>query len=210
MQVLVPFDARQPKSRLADVLTEDERLAFARVMLDDVLDTLDEAGHTPRVLSTAPLDTAVPVAVDERPLTDAVNDALGEQETPVGIVMADLALVTTDALEALFGTAGDVVIAPGLGGGTNALVIRQPEFRVDYHGTSVRDHRDAATEIGATVAELDSYRLGVDIDDSTDLVEVLLHSRGGAADWLVDAGFTLEHRAGRTTISRTDSPDEHA
>lgn len=204
MQVLVPFDARHPKSRLAGVLDDDERQAFARAMLADVLDALDRAGYPATVLSTAPVDCGAPVVVDDRPLTTAVNDALDERSLPVGVVMADLALATPDALDSLFETAGDIVIAPGLGGGTNALAVRHPEFRVDYHGTSVRDHRDAAAAVGAALGVVDSYRLGVDIDDPTDLVEVLLHSDRAATEWLVDAGFRVETKDGRATITRPE------
>lgn len=210
MHVLVPFDARQPKSRLADVLDDGERQAFARAMLADVLDAIEETGHEPTVLSTAPVDCQAPVTVDERPLTTAVNDALDEWALPVGVVMSDLALATADTLDALFGTAGDVVIAPGLGGGTNALVVRHAEFEVDYHGTSVRDHWEAATAVGANLQVVDSYRLGVDIDDPTDLVEVLLHNDRTATTWLDDAGFRLETREGRATIARTGAEGDDA
>lgn len=205
MQVLVPFDARNPKSRLANVLDDDERQGFACAMLADVLDAVDRAGHSATVLSTAPVDCDAPVVVDDRPLTTAVNDALDERPLPVGIVMADLALATPDALESLFGTAGDVVIAPGLGGGTNALVVRHPEFRVDYHGTSVRDHRENAKAVSTELDVVDSYRLGIDIDDPTDLIEVFLHNDRRARAWLVDAGFQVETQDGRPTVTRPDS-----
>lgn len=204
MHVFVPYDARNPKSRLTGVLDDAERHLFARAMLDDVLDTLQRAGHDPTVLATAHVDCEPPVRVDERPLTTAVNDAVDEQPLPVGIVMADLALVTVDALDRLFGTSGDVAVAPGLGGGTNALVIRHPKFRVDYHGASVRDHWDIAERAGADVSTVDSFRLALDVDDRDDLVEVLLHSEGAAARWLADAGFTVARREGRTTIARPD------
>ncbi|MFC7059722.1 2-phospho-L-lactate guanylyltransferase [Halovenus salina] len=204
MQALVPFDARHPKSRLSDVLDDDERQGFARAMLADVLDALDQAGHSATVLSTAPVECDAPVVVDDRPLTTAVNDALDDRPLPVSIVMADLALVTPDALDSLFETAGDVVLAPGLGGGTNALAVRHHEFQVDYHGTSVHDHRENAKAVDADLGVVDSYRLGIDIDDPMDLIEVLLHNNRRARAWLVDAGFRAEAHDGRATVTRPD------
>lgn len=203
MRVLVPYDARNPKSRLSDVLDSGERREFARAMLDDVLDALQRAGHEPEVLATAPVDCDVPVTVDERPLTAAVNGVLDDAQLPLGIVMADLPLVTVEAIERLFEASGELVIAAGLGGGTNALVVRHPAFRVDYHGASVRDHRKQAERVGADVSTVDSFRLALDVDEGADLVEVVLHSEGAAARWLAEAGFELARSGDRTTVTRS-------
>ncbi len=193
MRVLVPFDARQPKTRLSPVLSESERHAFAERLLADVLAALAETSQEPTVLATAPVEVPVPVEVDERPLTRAVNAALSEADNPVAVVMADLGLVSPAELERLFdaGRAADVAIAPGIGGGTNALVVDHSDFRVDYHGVSYRDHRERARELGATIETVDSYRLSVDIDDPVDLPELLLHGEGAATAWLREAGFAI-------------------
>ncbi|OYR54200.1 2-phospho-L-lactate guanylyltransferase [Halorubrum sp. Ea1] len=226
MEVLVPFSTDRPKSRLSAVLDPDERKAFARAMLRDVLDAVRAAGGDPRVLATGPVeaDLACPVDVDERPLTDAVNAALDERTgdgggggegndgdpDPVAVVMADLALATPEALRELFaaGREADVAIAPGRGGGTNAFVASHPAFRVDYHGASYLDHRRIAAEVGASVAVVDSHRLATDVDEPADLAELLIHaeadegSGGRAARWLRDAGFALDATEGRVGVER--------
>jgi 2-phospho-L-lactate guanylyltransferase len=204
MRVLVPFAADDPKTRLSDVLDADERAAFARTMLEDVLDAIRDTGQSPELLATAPLDVDVPVTVDERPLTPAVDAALAATDGPVAVVMADLALATSAALERLFDSEGDVVLAPGRGGGTNALVARHPEFRVDYHGVSFRDHREAAAAVGAETAVVDSHRLATDVDERADLAEVLLHGEGEASDWLREHGFELATDGGRVAVVRED------
>ncbi|MFB6173547.1 MAG: 2-phospho-L-lactate guanylyltransferase [Halobacteriales archaeon] len=200
MRVLVPYAPEEPKTRLSDALDAGERAAFSRAMLADVLGALREAGREPEVLATAPVEVDASVTVDERPLTPAVNAALGSG--PVAVVMADLPLATPAALERLFGTPGDVVIAPGRGGGTNALVARDPAFRVDYHGASYLDHLRAARAAGASVGEVDSHRLATDIDEPGDLVELLLHGEGAAREWLRDAGFELDLEGGRVGVRR--------
>ena len=202
MHVVVPFAADAPKTRLASVLESDERLAFARAMLADVLEAVCEAGHEPTVLSTTTLDVDSPVVVDDRPLDDAVNAALASTEGPVAVVMADLALATPDALKRLFAAGGDVVLVPGRGGGTNALVARHPDFRVDYHGASYRDHRRIARDLDAELETVDSFRLSTDVDEPADLVEVLLHGGERSRTFLADAGFRLETTDGRVTVSR--------
>ncbi len=208
MDVVVPFAGERPKTRLADVLDADERVDFAHAMLGDVLDAVVAADLRPTVLATAPIDldsapdADVPVTVDDRPLTVAVNDVLAGRSDPIAIVMSDLALATPRILRRLASGTGDVTIAPGLGGGTNALVVRHPDFRVDYHGASYLDHLRAARAVGATVREFDSRRLGTDIDEPDDLAELLLHGDGRARDWLVDAGFELDVRDGRVGVQR--------
>lgn len=215
--VLVPFDADDPKSRLSPLLDRTEREAFARAMLTDVLASVRAVGVDHAVLSTAPVDADAPVVTDERPLTPAVNarlagDMVGPDEpplpapeTPVGVVMADLPLATPDTLRRLLSPdpPEDVTMAPGLGGGTNALCVRDPSFRVDYHGASCRDHREIARERGLDVATVDSFRLATDIDERADLVEVLLHAADSrTASWLREAGFAVDAGDGRVRVRR--------
>lgn len=203
MDVFVPFDAIDPKSRLEPPLTADERWSFATAMLADVLDAIEATGRSPRVLSTAPVDLPGSVLVDERPLTKAVNGLLGLTDDPLAIVMADLPLATPSAIDRLLTAEGDVVLAPGLGGGTNALVIRDPAFQADFHGCSIADHRRGADDADLSVQTVDSFALGVDIDEPDDLVEVLLHSRKTAATWLDEHGFTVTaDETGRVGIER--------
>lgn len=207
MRVVVPFDATDPKSRLAPVLDAGERDAFARAMLDDVCDAVRAAGDRPTVISTAPTARECPVRVDERGLSTAVNAALDDVLTGAdacGVVMADCALVTGTAVGRLTSGDGGVTLVPGRGGGTNGLVVRDPEFAADFHGASIRDHRRAARAIDAPVREVDSYRLGTDVDAPADLVEVLLHGEGRAADWLAER-FAVADDDGRVGVERRPS-----
>jgi 2-phospho-L-lactate guanylyltransferase len=202
MDVFVPFDARDPKTRLSDLLDADERETVARAMLRDVLAALEATDHQPRVLATADIECDTPVRVDDRPLTPAVTDALDAVDGPAAVVMADLALVTPDALARLFAPDADVVLAPGLGGGTNALVARDPDVQLDYHGLSYLDHREAATAAGCDVRTVDSFRLAVDVDAPADLVEVLVHTDGYTAATLRSMGVELTTTDSRAAVTR--------
>jgi 2-phospho-L-lactate guanylyltransferase len=200
VHVAVPFDAVDPKTRLDELFDDAERTAFARVLLGDVVDVVRATGREPTVYATAALDVDAPVVVDERALDPVCTELAADP--PVAIVMADLGLATPEALDRLFAAGGDVIAAPGLGGGTNALVVRDAAFSTDFHGVSIRDHREIAGEAGLDWTPVDSMRLGVDVDERSDLVEVLLHGEGAAPDWLRDHGVTVAVRDGRATVVR--------
>ena len=225
MRVLVPFANDEPKSRLAPVLSAAERREFSVAMLCDVVDAIERVGHDPELLVPEPIDFraegadsasaaddvgerlgSLPATVDDRPLSAAVNAALDERtggRVEQAVVMADLALATPTALRRLFAAGGDVAVAPGRGGGTNALVVRDSDFSVDYHGASYRDHRRIAAEAGLSVAVVDSMRLATDVDEPSDLLEVLLHGDGRARQWLSDAGFAVDDGDdGRNAVRR--------
>jgi 2-phospho-L-lactate guanylyltransferase len=209
MRVVVPFDATAPKTRLAPVLDSTERRAFAECMLRDVVDAVDAVGGIPQVVATEPIDVELPAAavrVDDRPLSPVVNDAIARTVgggDPLAVVVADLALATPAALSRLFESEGDVVVAPGRGAGTNALVVRTPDFHVDYHGTSFLDHLEVARAAGTAPTVVDSFRLATDVDEPADLVEVLVHGEGRAHEWL-DARFELvvDDEEGRVGLGR--------
>jgi len=202
MRFFVPFDARNPKTRLAELFDDGERREFARALLADVLAAVRGAGHDLTVLATAPVDVDAPVTVDDRPLTPAVEDALAGTDLPAGLVAADCPLATPAAIQRLVAVDAGVTLAPGLGGGTNALVVRTADFHVDFHGVSIRDHRERAREAGVEPATLDSFRLALDVDEPADLVEVLLHGSGEAAAWLREAGVDVAATDGRVEPTR--------
>lgn len=206
MRVVVPYSPVDPKTRLEPLLTPAERRDLAACLLDDVLSVLAEAAVDPLVLSPESVPVEVPVRVDERPLSAAVNGVLASSTPPLAIVMADLGLLTPAAFDRLLSTSGEIGIATGRGGGTNALVVEHPEFHVDYHNGSYSDHVAIAESVGATVNEVDSYRLSTDIDEPTDLAELLLHGRGSAPAYLRTRGFELDSAGGRTTVRRSVAP----
>lgn len=214
LPAIVPFKPVNPKTRLSCVLSLDEREAFAEQMLSDMINALREAGCTPTILSTHPCEFHDPedfrdskVIVDGRGLNDALNGFLGQVSGPVLIIMADLPLVTAEAVERIVESPWDVVIAPGRGGGTNALLIRDPSrYRVNYYGASYLKHRRIALELGLSCEVVDSFRLHTDVDEKEDLVELLIHGTGRSRTFLEMLGFSLAIEKGRVGIERNSSP----
>jgi 2-phospho-L-lactate guanylyltransferase len=200
VQIIVPFKQNGAKSRLSSVLTPEERHSLAFAMLRDVLDTV--LGQCPATILSRPgLDKVevgrdVEILESDLELNDAINAFLEEHAKrgwpcDILIVMADLALLTEKEVIGIQSCEGDVVLCPGRGGGTNMILTRSHKFRTCYRGLSFPKHLNAAKELGLKVEVFDSFRASCDIDDPSDLAELLIHSRGSAVVVLNNLGFKL-------------------
>ena len=205
VHAIIPFRPVNPKTRLSGVMDQEEREAFARAMLGDVVSVLQEAGCLPAILCTVPFEFhGVPTHVDDRELNEALNAYLSQQETPVLIIMSDLPLITPDAVRRLVAGTADVGIVPGRGGGTNVLYVRKPQaYHVDYYGASFCDHVRIAEDAGLSYEVFDSFFMSTDIDEKEDLVEILIHGRGRARYFLKEIGLELSLEHGRVGIQRS-------
>jgi len=191
MEVLIPFKPVNPKSRLSDVLSLEERKKLVRVMLLDVLDVLNKFDCSVKVLSSHPFDLhGVEVCVDSQSLDDAINSRIGNE---TAVIMSDLVLLNEKTVEKFFNTEGDVVIAPGRRGGTNMLLIRDNRFRVSYHYCSFLKHIAIAERLGLKAVVFDSFYASVDVDSKDDLLEVLIHGKGKRTyEYLKSIGFDVK------------------
>lgn len=201
---LIPFKPKNPKTRLSSVLSQDEREEFARVMLCDVINAVNRTGCTATLLTTSKYDChEALVAVRKEGLNEAINWALPQFHCPAMIIMSDLPLVTAGALQKVLSTQKDMAIVPGIGGGTNVIFVKKPEkFHAEYYGFSFRRHLEIAKEAGLSVEIVDSMRLSTDVDEPSDLVELMIHGRGLAREWLYGHGFELNVENGRLKVMR--------
>ncbi len=203
---LIPFKPVNPKTRLSCILSQEEREAFARTMLNDVIASVLRSGCSATLLCTHPFsheDTLI--AVRKEPLNEAINWALGQFRCPALIIMADLPLVTAGDIQRLIRTEKDMAIVPGRGGGTNIIFLKNPRcFRADFYGASFLDHMAIAEECGFSVDIIDSFRMSTDIDEKEDLVEILIHGKGRRSrEFLENSGFTLAiDEKGRVGVQR--------
>ncbi len=205
---LIPFKPVNPKTRLSCVLSQEEREAFARAMLDDVIAAVLKSGCSATLLCTSAFerDDAL-VAVRKEPLNEAINWALDQFHCPALIIMSDLPLVRAGDIQRLVSTGKDMAIVPGRGGGTNAIFLKKPRcFHADFYGASFLDHMRIAEECGFTVDIIDSFRMSTDMDEREDLVEILIHGKGKSREYLEGLGFSLSIEKGRVSVKR--SPHE--
>jgi 2-phospho-L-lactate guanylyltransferase len=206
---LIPFKPAGPKSRLSGILSPEEREAFARAMLEDVIAAARDANCSPVIVATELFDSEdVQITIADKDLSGTLNEVLSQAAGPVLILMADLPLATGPAIKRVASTTSDIGIVPGRGGGTNAIFVREPaKFHVDYYGMSFLKHIRIAQEAGLSCEVIDSFLLHTDIDEEDDLVELLTHGSGKSRKYLEDLGFVLSAENGRVGVKR---PVQHA
>ena len=206
MKVVIPYKKARAKSRLSPVLSQDEREEFVELMLNQVIDSVKGAGiETIDILSPSMYGLEnvkqARVILDKSDLNEAINRYLAQAEEPVLIAMADLPLLSSSHITGIISTKKDVCIVPGKGGGTNVLFIRNPScYRVKYYGSSFLTHCSIAAEAGQNLDIYDSFLAGTDIDEPEDLVELLIHGKGAAKDY-ISQKFRLEVSRGRVGLS---------
>lgn len=204
-RTVIPFKPRNPKTRLSQIMSREEREEFALCMLQDVLDAIPE-GCTQRIVLTTEggfeCEGAETMAMDAG-LNDALNRFFEGSRTNLLLVMADLPLADRNSLGGMISTSADIAIAPGRGGGTNALFLKDPSrFRADFYGMSFLKHLKIASAFGCSVQVIDSFRLHTDVDEVSDLVEVLIHGQGRSRRFLEGLGFSLVAEKGRVGVRR--------
>ncbi len=191
MKVVIPFKFFNPKSRLSSILSEKDREILAILMLKDVIDVLKRCNCDVTVIAPLHIDVDAKIRLDQRTLDDVVNEEL--KDVPKAVVMSDLPLLNEDVVNRFLETDGDVVIAPGRRCGTNMLLVRKKGFRVSYHYGSFLKHLRIARELGMDVKVFDSFLASIDIDDESDLLELMIHGKGKRSEeFLRSLGFKVE------------------
>jgi 2-phospho-L-lactate guanylyltransferase len=173
---IVPFKGLDgAKTRLAAVLSADERAQLAGQLLERVLAACREAACIGETLLVTPAPgsapAGVPVLVD--PGTghaEAIALALADPRAREGavVVMADCPLVTPDALDALVEAAEPLALAPARDGGVNALALQAGTQFVPRFGVPVRMMLAAARAAGLEPKLVESAALALDVDRPED------------------------------------------
>jgi 2-phospho-L-lactate guanylyltransferase len=209
---LIPFKLVNPKTRLSCVLSQVEREAFARAMLEDVIFAIKDANCSPVIVGTELFDSEdIQITVSDADLNQTLNALLPQANGATLIIMADLPLANADAIRRVIATKNDIAVVPGRGGGTNVIFIREPQrFHVDYYGMSFLKHVKIAQEAGLSCEVIDSFRLHTDIDEKEDLVELLIHGTGKSQAFLEELGFILSVDKGRVNVERKANKSEDA
>ena len=178
---------RRGKSRLAGILTEDERADLNRSLLQHTLQILSElrevddvlvVSRDPQVLTIARNHGARTVREDgQAELNTALKRAtvIAQVYATRGVLVlpADLPLISREDALALVERATDppvVVIAPDRHGkGTNALLISPAGLiEYDFGEDSFQRHCQLVKQAGARLEVVNLHSLGLDLDSPED------------------------------------------
>lgn len=177
------------KTRLASVLSPDERLALARRLLLHVLEAAAASGGEVSVISPDPalgelVEPAGARMVVQRGmglnagLEQARRSAVAEGISCLAVLHGDLPNITPADVRALLEAVDGgraVAIAPDRAGtGTNGLALRPVDvIGFAFGPESFAAHRAAASAAGATVSVVERPGLAFDLDTPADLARWL-------------------------------------
>lgn len=179
---------RRGKSRLAGVLSEEQRTELNQELLERTLDTLSTLKELDQVLVVSRDPHALTIARNHGAMT-VLEDGQSELNTAltratvvakinatrgVLILPADLPLVTREDILTLIDRAVKppvVVIAPDRHRkGTNALLMVPPELiEYDFGEDSFQRHCERVAKSGARLEVVELPSLGLDLDMPEDL-----------------------------------------
>ena len=180
--VLIPLKRLDDaKSRLAGVLSPEERSALMLELLEGVLAAAEEADLGPITIVSG--ESAVPegfALFADRGLAwnDALAAAMREvvSEPIAAVVSADLPRLTAEDIKALVAATPDrgIAIARALDGGTNAVSMRPPGAVITRVGDpqSAAVHAQATAVAGLAARIVDLPGLAFDVDTPADLAEL--------------------------------------
>ena len=194
---ILPFRSiDSAKSRMAPLLTEEERREFSARLLERTLLALGRATIVSNVIlvSPDPLARALARSGGHEALDDGGVDlnaaiALGvAQATASGasavlILPVDLAEITATNIDALVGSwsGSQPGLLPSPDGGTSALLVPLPrDFTPQFGADSAAAHRAELSRGGAQIEMLDSP-LAADLDTPRDLALAIERERAATA-----------------------------
>jgi len=180
---------KNAKSRLSNVLTQDQRYEFAQAMFRHVLSVVTTVPYITGVVVISRDTKALSIAremgaktIQEGMVSD-LNPALLRASALVSswradgvlILPADLPFVNVDDIKAMVRLGSEdvpsiVIATDNEGDGTNALLVRPPGvIEYSYGPGSFQKHIENAHHAGANVISYYSDRLALDIDVPDDL-----------------------------------------
>ena len=179
---------RRAKSRLASVLSPEQRNNLSRSLLENTLGVLRRIPRIGRVLviSRDPQALALARKLGAKSMTEpapgelnralrrASRLAMAEGATGILVLPADLPLLDSAGLDEVLARIDPppvVIVAPDRRGrGTNALLVSPPGLiEYEFGPLSFRQHTQGARDAGARLEVCEVASLGLDVDTPEDL-----------------------------------------
>lgn len=182
------------KTRLSPLLSQDERIRLLKVMLKDIITTIDT--EVDEIVLVSKDDNVKTFAkefqvnfVKEKDhdndfLNRAISDAVEEvkvnfPDRDILILPSDIPLLKAEHISTLKRMDNDFIISPSKGGGTNLLCFNgETDYKTQFGPMSYFKHLDYADRLGMSINILESFYVSLDMNTPEDLGELLLHGFG--------------------------------
>ena len=191
--LLIPVkDPANAKTRLAGLLSLDERRRLAWAMFEDTSRAASGTTGAPGIILVSSYAPAIAYARalgwdvlveesqgSESASVDWASGILGERGFEAVLRLpADLPLVRAEDIDALLAVEvrppAAILVASRDGTGTNAILRTPPTlFPSRFGPNSLELHRNEAARAGAECLEVPNERIGLDIDEPADLLALL-------------------------------------
>jgi 2-phospho-L-lactate guanylyltransferase len=205
--ILVPVkDLTRAKQRLASLMTQEERTRLAWAMLENTFAAAASARNVDRIAVVTLYAPAIDLArkygmeliAETEQISESVSVDFGSREakkrgaTAVLRLPIDLPLITAGDIETILEHDGDeplVVIVPSRDGtGTNAILRRPPDLFPSHFGPgSMAKHMAEASAAKAACRVIELDRIALDIDDPSDVSELIRRGEGARVYELLSA-----------------------
>lgn len=196
--LLIPFkDPTRAKTRLAELLSGEERSRLAWAMFEDVSRAVETSGKPDRIVlvsSFAPAiekarDLGWDVLIEESQLSESASVDWASRllsERGFKTVMrlpADLPLVRGEDIDALMSikleSPGALLVPSGEGSGTNAIIRTPPTlFPSRFGPNSLALHQQEAANVDIDCVIVNNANIGLDIDEPADVAQLLREGSG--------------------------------
>ncbi len=215
--LLLPIkDLRNAKQRLASVLTPEERFGLAQAMLADTIRAVLQVRLAGKIFVVTNYEPAMGLAEEncwdilseEGQISESASvdraSRICQQRGASGVLRLplDLPLVQASDIDELLAVecaAPAAVMVPSRDGtGTNALLRFPPTLFMSHFGAgSFAQHRREAEQANASIFIRRNARLEMDVDDESDLRELLRHDLSATVtgQWLEESGVAARFRA---------------
>lgn len=215
--LLIPIkDPTHAKTRLAEVLSEEERRRLAWAMFEDVSRAIATARKPDRVVIVSSYTPAIErarslgweVLIEESQISESASVDWASRilsERGFDTVMrlpADLPLVRAEDIDELLSveldSPGALLVPSREGTGTNAIIRTPPTLFPSRFGPySLALHKQEAAKTGVECLIVENARIALDVDEFADVDRLLDSGRGTETfDALVKMGMPERLRTG--------------
>lgn len=215
--VIIPVSSfKDTKSRLSPFLSNAERISLLKVMLKDIVisieDYVDEIiivsndDNVEKYANSLNISFIKEPKYEKNHLNNALKysiEKIKNNTKKIMIIPSDIPLIKEKHIAEISKIDEDFIIAPSKGGGTNMLCFNTSfDYDTLFGNYSFFKHLELSNKLGMSVHIYDSFYLSLDVNTTQDLGEILLHGNSTHTQkFLESIDINVESNHGRERLN---------